>query len=333
MKSKKIISLSVGSILTLLGFVYFLNASRLAPTPTGDPTIFSHRGVHQQFSREYLEPDDCTATRIFPPSHDYLENTLRSMAASFEYGADIIELDIHPTTDGEFVVFHDWTLECRTNGFGVTRSRDLAYLKGLDIGYGYTADGGATFPFRGKGVGMMPTLEEVYRAFPDKQFLINVKSNRAQEVDRLYTYIQERELVDSLESLMIYGGENAVARVHAISPEIFAPSRAQAQRCAKRYMLIGWTSYIPHSCKNSAIPIPANKTWMLWGWPNRFIERMNRADTYILLLGDQTETGINGISRIEEIEDIPKNFNGGIFVEAIETLGPYIEENFGGSSN
>ena len=35
-----------------------------------------------------------------------------------------------------------------------------AELEALDIGHGYTADGGATFPFRGKAVGEMPTLGE-----------------------------------------------------------------------------------------------------------------------------------------------------------------------------
>ena len=33
----------------------------------------------------------------------------------------MIEIDVHPTTDGQFAVFHDWTLDCRTNGAGVTR--------------------------------------------------------------------------------------------------------------------------------------------------------------------------------------------------------------------
>ena len=36
------------------------------------------------------------------------------MRAAFAAGADIVELDIHPTTDGQFAVFHDWTLDCRT---------------------------------------------------------------------------------------------------------------------------------------------------------------------------------------------------------------------------
>ena len=92
-------------------------------------------------------------------------------------GADIVEFDIHPTTDGHFAVFHDWTVDCRTEGRGVTREHTLAQLKALDVGYGYTADGGKTFPFRGRGVGLMPSLDEVLDAFPGRRFLINIKSN------------------------------------------------------------------------------------------------------------------------------------------------------------
>ncbi len=63
----------------------------------------------------------------------------------------------------------------------MTREKTLAELKALDIGYGYTADGGNTFPFRGQGVGLMPSLDEVLARFPDKRFLINIKSKDANE--------------------------------------------------------------------------------------------------------------------------------------------------------
>jgi glycerophosphoryl diester phosphodiesterase len=74
------------------------------------------------------------------------------MRAAFNKGADMVEFDVQPTTDGQFAVFHDWTLNCRTNGAGVTRDHTMKELKALDVGYGYTADGGKTYPFRGKGV-------------------------------------------------------------------------------------------------------------------------------------------------------------------------------------
>src|SRR5690606_31133002 len=100
----------------------------------------------------------------------------------------------HPTTDGEFAVFHDWTLDCRTEGTGTTREHPMSYLKTLDIGYGYTPDNGKTYPFRGRGVGQMPTLEEVFRAFPGRQFLINIKSSDVEEADLLHQYLSARQL-------------------------------------------------------------------------------------------------------------------------------------------
>ena len=47
---------------------------------------------------------------MLPPSHPYLENTIASMKAAFQVGADIVEFDIQPTKDGQFAVFHDGNL-------------------------------------------------------------------------------------------------------------------------------------------------------------------------------------------------------------------------------
>ena len=48
-------------------------------------------------------------------------------------------------------------------GTGNVSDYTMAELKKLDVGYGYTADEGKTYPFRGKGVGMMPELSEVFQ--------------------------------------------------------------------------------------------------------------------------------------------------------------------------
>ena len=130
------------------------------------------------------------------------------MEAAFAAGADVVEFDIHPTTDGQFAVFHDWTLDCRTEGNGKTRDHAMTDLKKLDVGYGYTADGGKTFPLRGKGVGLMPTLDEVLDAFPDKRFLINVKSNDAGEGEKLAAYFAKLP-PEARARLMVYGGTTA----------------------------------------------------------------------------------------------------------------------------
>src|SRR5207248_7119045 len=145
--------------------------------------------------------------------------TIRSMRASFDAGADVVELDVHPTTDGEFAVFHDWTLDCRTDGQGVTREQSMAKLKMLDIGYGYTADGGKTFPFRGKGIGMMPTLTEVLAAFPEQRLLINVKSRDPSEGDKLAAVLNKLPAARRAQ-IMVYGGDEPVEVVRQQTPEI-----------------------------------------------------------------------------------------------------------------
>ena len=155
-------------LLVVATSLYLANASALVSPPADTPAFLAHRGLHQTFSTEGLTGDTCTASRIDPPSHPFLENTIAGIKAAFDLGASTVEIDVHPTTDGQLAVFHDWTLDCRTDGHGVTRAHSLAELKKLDIGYGYTADGGKTFPFRGRGVGLMPSLTDVLDAFPEQ---------------------------------------------------------------------------------------------------------------------------------------------------------------------
>lgn len=61
---------------------------------------------------EGIEGDTCTAERINKPEYPYLENTIPSMEAAFKAGADLVEFDVQPTKDNNFVIFHDWTLDC-----------------------------------------------------------------------------------------------------------------------------------------------------------------------------------------------------------------------------
>jgi glycerophosphoryl diester phosphodiesterase len=196
--------------------IYANNTTHLAAHREGPPVLLGHRGIAQRFDERDLKNDTCTAARMLPPSHDYLENTIASMRAGFAAGADIVEFDVHPTTDGEFAVFHDWTLDCRTDGHGVTREHSMAYLKKLDIGHGYTADGGKTFPFRGKAIGLMPTLAEVLEAFPGQRLLINVKSRNPSEGEKLATVLNKLS-AERRAQIMVYGGDEPIEIVRAHS--------------------------------------------------------------------------------------------------------------------
>lgn len=147
-KRKKILKRIMITLLILGVFLFLNNSSLLTKERNDKPLLLAHRGMAQTFHMEGITGETCTAERIYEPEHNFLENTIPSMEAAFEAGADIVELDIQLTKDGQFAVFHDWTLDCRTNAKGNTREYTMEELKKLDIGYGYTADHGKTHPFR-----------------------------------------------------------------------------------------------------------------------------------------------------------------------------------------
>lgn len=308
------------------GALFVLNTSLLA-NPAGELTLLSHRGVHHTFDREGVNNETCTAERIFPPTHTLIENTLPSMRAAFDAGADSVEIDIHPTTDGEFAIFHDWTVDCRTNGEGVTRELSMDYLRTLDLGHGYTADGGQTFPLRGQGVGMMPTLREVLEAFPTQRFLINFKSRETDEADRLLAYLDAVPDAN-IERLSFYGAEPA-ERVRELRPDLRTVSRGRLRDCAQSYVLTGWAGNVGEACRNTIIFVPSNYGWVAWGWPNRFLQRMQDANTEVIIVdairrGEQP--GVNGIDSAEAFAAVPAGWRGGVATDRIEVIAPLAAE-------
>ena len=64
------------------------------------------------------------------------ENTLRSFRSAISAGCDLIECDVHLSSDGRLVVIHDHTLERTTSGKGLVKDHTAAELRRLDAGEG-----------------------------------------------------------------------------------------------------------------------------------------------------------------------------------------------------
>lgn len=309
-------------LLVFAAVLFLLNTSALAPKPEGKPLVIAHRGLGQTFHREGLTGETCTADRIYPPEHAYLENTIDGFAAAFEAGADIVEFDVHPTTDGDFVVFHDWTVDCRTEGSGVTREKPLAELRALDIGFGYTADSGATFPFRGKGVGLMPTLAEVLDVFPDRRFLINIKSDDPEEgrmlAERIGGLPTERRAL-----IWIYGGGRAIGTLRKILPDATVLGTDGARRCLLGYGLLGWSGYMPDDCRGTLFMLPANFAPWVWGFPNRLTERLAAHGSRLVMLGPYDGSGYTtGVDGEGDLDLIPMRLDGYVWTNRAEVIAP-----------
>ena len=112
-------------------------------------------------------------------------NTMLGFDNSAKLGADVLDTDMHMTKDGALVLMHDETVNRTTNGTGAIRDLTLAEIKKLDAAYSFSTDGGKTFPYRGQGV-TVPTLEELFRAYPDKRIGIEIKQTEPEATAKAF---------------------------------------------------------------------------------------------------------------------------------------------------
>ena len=124
-------------------------------------------------------------------------DTMFAFQNAADLGVDVLEMDVHITKDGILVLMHDETVDRTTNGTGEIESMTLDELKQLDAGYDWTPDEGATFPFRGQGV-KVPTMEEVFAAFPDKHMTIEIKKTNTSMTKPFCELIRRYDMQDKV---------------------------------------------------------------------------------------------------------------------------------------
>jgi glycerophosphoryl diester phosphodiesterase len=122
----------------------------------GEPLILAHRGAS-----------------AYAPDH-----SLTAIRRALADGADAIEADVHVTADGHPVLHHGGDVSENTEARGPVHGYSLAELRALDAGHRWSPDGGATFPFRGRGERIL-TVAEALEAFPDARFSLDVKVHAA----------------------------------------------------------------------------------------------------------------------------------------------------------
>jgi len=145
------------------------------------------------------------------------EATLPAYASAVELGVDVLEIDLRATADGVLVCLHDRTVDRTTDGEGAVDELTLAALRGLDAGYHFSPDGGATHPYRGQGV-TVPTFAEVLDAFPGYHFSVEIKQTEPSIVDLFLAEVGARGVQDRivLESI----SDAALREVRARDPAV-----------------------------------------------------------------------------------------------------------------
>ena len=144
------------------------------------------------------------------------ENTLASFRRAIADGADILETDLHLTSDGAFVCIHDGAVDRTTDGHGAVAEMTLEQIKRLSASYGRPE-------FAGEQV---PTLHELAHLLPaDVALALELKTDRFLEPEIC------RRLVDELRAAKV------LERTVVLS---FHLPRVQAVRAVEPEMPIGW---------------------------------------------------------------------------------------------
>ena len=309
--------------LAFLGLTVF-NASWLADTPRGMVKLVSHGGAMQYFDREAVAADGCSATAIEPVSHPYLENTGAGALRAVELGTWMVAVDLARTADDQLVVFGDTELDCRTNGSGPVSAKTAEELVKLDAGYGYTADGGATFPLRGEGVGAIRPVDILWRYVgPQRRVFYKFSSNDPAQADLLAAKMAAagRDPAESKDAF--YGPPEPIARIRQLYPDNWAFSPDAARQCASDYVMTGWYGAVPDSCKGGTMLIPVDAQWKFWGWPNRLIQRMEEHGGQVIVTGPEIDGyDMTGLTMPEQLGDVPNTFNGYLWVDDSWTVIP-----------
>lgn len=118
------------------------------------------------------------------------ENTLAALEQAVRLGADMAEIDVQQTADGQLVLLHDFTLERTTDGTGSLAGRTLAELRTLDAGRWYGRR------YAGERI---PTLAEAMNLVRGRLALnIELKAGgpRVGLLDRVRSVIRDEEFTD-----------------------------------------------------------------------------------------------------------------------------------------
>lgn len=167
----------------------------------GGPLVFAHRGASAVAG----------------------EHTMRSYRRALADGADVLELDVHLTRDGQMVVAHDRDLGRSHDVALAIAEHDLAALRGAISARHPTADPAE----------LLPTLDQVMDAFPTARLNIELKADREALADAVAAAIARRGLEDRALVASFHG--DALRRFRRASGGKVATSASPGE--AARFLL------------------------------------------------------------------------------------------------
>jgi glycerophosphoryl diester phosphodiesterase len=149
----------------------------------------------------------------------YPSNTMLGFRKSVEMGVDMLDLDVNMSKDGALVVIHDTSVDRTTGSKGFVKELTLEDIKKLDAGWYWPQFSKETdpHPFRGQGI-TIPTLEEVFAAFPTMPMGIEIKQSEPSLAQPFCTMIRRYDMTQKV--IVSSFSESAMADFRRVCPEV-----------------------------------------------------------------------------------------------------------------
>lgn len=146
-------------------------------------------------------------------------NTMYAFERAVKMGADMLDMDVNMTQDGVLVVIHDDSVDRTTDGQGKVKDLSLEQVQKLDAGWYWPQESTESdpHPFRGQGI-RIPTLEEVFKAFPKTPMTIEIKQDEPSIAQPFCELLRKYDMTDKV--IIPSFIERAVIEFRAACPEV-----------------------------------------------------------------------------------------------------------------
>jgi glycerophosphoryl diester phosphodiesterase len=148
------------------------------------PEVIAHRGGNGQWPGE----------------------TMAAYKGAIGLGVDVIEMDVYLTNDGQLVLMHDKNVATTTEGQGAVNDFTLDDIQRLNAGYRWSADG-ENFPYQAplnqlpadlQNDLRVPSLKEVFEAFPAMRMIVEMKPADASPAAALCQILREHQMTEKV---------------------------------------------------------------------------------------------------------------------------------------
>ena len=173
--------------------------------------VFLNATNRVSFNVAYSTWVDITAHR--GDSANAPENTMAAIKMANENGADIIEIDVRQTKDGQYILMHDENLKRTTGVNERVGVLDYEYISTLDAGSYFSEE------FTGERI---PTLEEVIAYAVEEDIFLNIELKPAKTDEKYEDGIVELIEKYDFEDNCVVASINykTISNVKKLNPEI-----------------------------------------------------------------------------------------------------------------